>query len=268
MRALIVVAVLLWSGPCLAASALCPEPLRVFVDRNFAPYSAYSAEEDALQGSDVLLMQRLATTLGCETDLTFMPWVRGLHALSTGALDILPFASFTEERAAYAYFTRPYRNESVGYLVRRGEVGSIDARIDGLGEDVRVGVQRGTQWGSVVDASIAPARAQGRVVEFTDIGAGIQMLLSGRIDAVLGEVGANLAAARDLGVDHRVTAHPNVLVRNPVHLMLSRRTFTPADARRVDRALGAVMQSAAYRALFGATALARPAQQEPPQPIE
>jgi len=95
----------------MQAYAACPSPLRMAYNNDWLPY--VQLVDDIVTGTDIELIRTLAVRLGSSLQLIKMSEQRALQQLQQGELDLIFAASYTEERAAYAYFSLPYRQENI-----------------------------------------------------------------------------------------------------------------------------------------------------------
>lgn len=205
----------------------------------WAPYQV--AGENGPEGLDIELVRRIAARAGCEVEFKRMPWARLLKSIQRGDIDGAMAAARNAERAAYAYFTKPYRNETVGLMVRKSDEAIRD--MDSLREIVasgrEIGMWRDYYYGETVEALKSdPETADGfRVMDQgTTL---LRMLAAGRFDAVLGDPVADTDTAKDLGITDKIRVHDLTVYRTPVHLMLSKKSVGKATVNRIDEAISA-----------------------------
>lgn len=112
--ALLTLAVLLSS---LARAGNCPAQLRMAYNTSWLPYIEVTDEE--VRGTDVQLIRRTLQQAGSSLQLRYVPESRAIQMLRQGEIDLLFAASYTKERAEYAWFSQPYRREQNAVLVHR-----------------------------------------------------------------------------------------------------------------------------------------------------
>jgi polar amino acid transport system substrate-binding protein len=96
-------------------------------------YRDYRRGVPILTGFDVEIERALACILGVEILLPETAWNEHLAALADGTADIAAGATENEARAAYAYFSRPYRSETDVLVLPRGASGRYPFRtVDGM----------------------------------------------------------------------------------------------------------------------------------------
>lgn len=242
-----------------ADEGACGKPLVIHADDNMAPYSVRGGT-GAMSGLDVTFVKTVLARAGCKGTFIFTSWKRALHDLTDGHMDMVPFASHTKAREAYAYFSLPYRMEMVGLILRRGE----DARYpvksveDFARLKMRVGYERGTFRGDAFEAFRKTPQAASVVYETKGTLQGLRMLVAGRLDAVIEDPVVALAMAKELRIVDKIDVAPFHLIEDPVHFMFSRKTVSPAVVARIDQAIAALRQTRFYRDLYGPAALPAP----------
>ena len=94
----------------------CPVPLAISFHDDWYPY--IFGKDTSYAGTDYDFINTIANALGCEVSVAKMPEKRGHRDLAQGLSHVLLAATVTEQRAQYAYFSAPYRQEimSVFYL--------------------------------------------------------------------------------------------------------------------------------------------------------
>ncbi len=91
--------------------------LRVGIHKGSLPF-VYRNDRDELVGLDMELVYALARDLGVGLELAAIDWGEAVTSLDSGRIDLLAGGiSITPERALLAAFTRPYVEETPGFLV-------------------------------------------------------------------------------------------------------------------------------------------------------
>ena len=244
--------------PSLSAKPMvaCDRLLSVRASEAYAPFSMKSVGGSAV-GLDNTFIARVLDSIGCKYRFVFLPWKRSLYAIKTGDLDILPSASFTKERTAYGWFSRPYRNDVSGFLVRRGEARKFNIHDldDVVKYDLRIGHVRSAYRGEEFKKFVSNPENQQHVIDLPRAEMGISLLINGRIDMLIGIPEASYMQAKIRSLDDKVEIHPFVLGKEPVRLMYSRQTMSPELVRRIDAAIERETKFAWYRDLYGEKAV-------------
>lgn len=169
-----------------------------------------------------------------------MPWVRILLALQKGTLDVATSAGWTEERNAFAYFSKSYRDAEMAVFVRRGEVDRYPlARLADITKiEFTLGVIVGYHYNDEVDELMKNPAFAARVDGAVDYRTNIRKLVHGRLDGYLAEdVNVMVAEANILSLGDKVERHPMPVSGDELHLMFSRKTVDPAIVSKMDAAI-------------------------------
>ena len=113
-----------WAGPKNEPPP--PPPLTVVLDDNYPPYSFRNAQ-GALQGILPDLWTLWEKKTGQRARLEAMDWVRALKKMEEGDADVLDTVFYTEERAQYLAFSKPYAEIRVPVFNQKDLGGLKDA---------------------------------------------------------------------------------------------------------------------------------------------
>lgn len=105
----------MWSQIVVAAE--CPAQLRMAYNASWRPY--IEVTDEVVRGSDIDLIRQLLSQVNSRLQLQFVPEKRAMHMLQQGQVDILFAASYTPQRAEFAWFSDAYRKEQNVVLVHR-----------------------------------------------------------------------------------------------------------------------------------------------------
>ena len=202
------------------------------------PYAYYDAQNN-FTGIDADMTRAIFKEAGCTlVALGPKPAVRNLALFEKGEIDLMTCASLTPARLAFARFSLPYRDETVGLFVLADS--AIDYRAilsfkDFLGRPLALLAPKAGWYGAEFEQQLGYLKASGRLSQFIDYAQGIRMLAAGRAGFILGDAaGIEHAAARQ-GV--KVQPLPFWLVEAKVHLMFNRATIGQDDVQRIDGAI-------------------------------
>lgn len=115
----LVVRFTLWWLVCATQTAwavsACPPFLTMAYNSSWQPYIDVTDEQ--VSGTDVRFIQQLLAANQMTLKFAYIPEKRALQQLQQGGIDLLFGASYTAERASYAYFSKPYRQEQNAVVV-------------------------------------------------------------------------------------------------------------------------------------------------------
>jgi polar amino acid transport system substrate-binding protein len=224
-------------------------------------YREYRRGGPVLTGFDVEIERALARVLGVEIVLTDMAWEEHGAALAAGSADIAAGATYSPERDRYAYFSKPYRQETDVLVLRRGASSryrfvNVEQMLDEFVRlRFRLGVIAGfTYADQKINDFIADPSHGDLIVKVGDDVRNLQNLLDGRIDGFIADriVAATVAWRRQRSGE--VEEYP-LRVSTDIHFMLSRASQSPAMLARLNGAIDEIKRSGEFQQIADAYAL-------------
>src|SRR5882762_7819564 len=156
---------------------LSTKKIRVAVDVANPPFGILDKNGQP-DGSDVAVARQLAKDLGAELEFVQVPSTGRIPALLAGRADVtIASISVTADRAKAVMYCHP--NGALSIVIFGPEGVAIKTPADLVGK--RIGITRATLEEATVP-KMAPTGTN--IVWFDEIGATIQALLSGQVDAV------------------------------------------------------------------------------------
>ena len=151
--------------------------LRVAIDVGNPPFGILDKDGQP-DGSDVAVARQMAKDLGAEIEFVQVPSTGRIPALLAGRADVtIASISVTADRAKAVMFCNP--DGALQIVIFGPQSTNIKAPADLVGK--RIGITRAT----LEEATVPKMAPQGtNIVWFDEIGATIQALLSGQVDAV------------------------------------------------------------------------------------
>jgi len=239
----------------------CPDTFRVGASDDYEPFS-YIGADGKLTGLDLRFVEQILGEAGCDPQFLVMPFPRAVVELAAGRLDMMMFASVTAERQNFAHFSAPYRNETAGLIIRADDQGGYP--ITEIGDLLKLNLllahDVGTYCGDAFEAFLNNPEAKKNTVQVSSSKQSLEMLLKGRINAIVEAPAAVFALAETLGVRDQIAEHPFLLWSEPVHFMFSRKTVSPELVAEIDAVLADAVQTSEYTSQFGSMSVGRPAQ--------
>ena len=168
--------------------------LRVGWD-DWPPYIV--SKDGQFHGLEYDLLKTTADAAGCDLHMSRVPWVRALHMLSDGSLDLLYGAGYSKERDEFAQYSVPYRQEQFVLVTKaeaRNQTGSVSLydwiqSVVAHGGKRYLGLFRGNSYGEKMQRILEDS-ADG--VELVHLGSNeqmIEMLIRNRLDGFILEDG-------------------------------------------------------------------------------
>lgn len=153
--------------------------------------------EDGYSGRDIDLINLLSDKLGVTINFAPCEWIRCLEMVKAGKIDILTSVSHLPEREAFIHYIQPaYSTGYVVFWVPKGRATSINRYEDLLA--LSIGKEKGAMLYKRVDEN-----PNINIYESADFSSLLKMLVSGRIDTVMG---ANVATSHLVEQSHYADA--------------------------------------------------------------
>ncbi len=151
--------------------------LRVAIDVGNPPFGVLGKDGQP-DGSDVAVARQMAKDMGAELEFVQVPSTGRIPALLAGRANVtIASISVTADRAKAVMFCNP--DGALSIVIFGPESVAIKTPADLVGK--RIGITRAT----LEEATVPKMAPEGtKIVWFDDIGATIQALLSGQVDAV------------------------------------------------------------------------------------
>ncbi len=179
---------------------------------------------DKASGLDMEILDAVVSGAGCtlkHTDKEF-PWKRLLAFVENGKLDLASGASFTKERAKFAYFIGPYRSEYLALFVKKGNSAKykISRFSDIESMDFKVGINLGASYGPMANAVLKKIGARTQPIHDSKLNR--KKVLMGRIDGYLSYLPDEPMELKKMGFD--IEMHPMPLINTgDIYIMLSKK---------------------------------------------
>ena len=229
------------------AWAACSKPYTM-VTEEWPPYSIGGKTQSGL---DVELAQAIFREAGCTLYIgDAIPTVRRLLLFRQGKFDLMLAASITPERRAFAYFSNPYRFESVGLFTLAENIEQF-RNVDNFEEFVkrsdRLLVPKVGWYGPDYARHYGGLKAAGRLAEFGTLAQGINMLRAKRAPLLMNDIAAASYQARIDNLEIRQL--PFLVLHAPVHLMLSKASTTADDLAQINAAIARLEKSGSLQTI-------------------
>jgi len=217
------------------------------------PYQYVEESEgvSTLTGLDVKLLKAYMKEAGYSVKYDAVPWQQHQQELKDGTRDIAAGATWTAERAKYAYFSVPYRNEvNVLYVLKSAPEFMFKDISDFLNkikqQKMRLGVIEGFIYADPrINAYIAdPAHAH-LIVKVGDDQHNLTNLLDHKIDGFLADqiVGSTVAWRGHYNADIKQIM---LGISTPIHFMFSKKTTSPEVVKQMNQAIVKLKESGGF----------------------
>ncbi|RPH41335.1 MAG: hypothetical protein EHM86_04255, partial [Desulfobulbaceae bacterium] len=168
--------------------------LRSASELDYPPFALVAADGSA-DGFSVDLLKAVVKAAGLEINFTIGPWADIKEQLAHRQLDVLPLVSYSPERDTVYDFTAPYLRMHGIVFVRKGET-NIRSLADLKDKEVLV------MRGDTAHEYALKTGISDRLILTEDYGKAMQLLTSGRHDAVLMQQLVGLMLLKNLGISN------------------------------------------------------------------
>lgn len=232
--------------------AQCQKKMFLIAWNGYEPF-LYQNENKEVTGLDTIVIKNVFDRAGCKYQFIEMPWKRSLLEIKQGNLDMLPTASITDERKKYALFSDEYRDEEYRIIIRKGEAKEwpLKKLSDIVSLKMRILVELGAWLGDEYNAARKKENFEQLLLKMPLVDhRALKMLLASHVDGLIMEPPTAKFKAMELGNLDRIDVHPYIVNADPVYFMFSKKTVSPKDIEKINKALLEYKNTAEYKALY------------------
>ncbi|MBF0496810.1 MAG: amino acid ABC transporter substrate-binding protein [Deltaproteobacteria bacterium] len=213
----------------------------------WAPYQ-YRDDKGRLTGLDIELISAISKKVNVKLEFKEISWKRHLVELEQGTMDIATSASKTAGREKFAFFSDPYRKETVTLFVRRGESGKYHFKTlsDLVGSNFRLGITSGYFYGKDFAQLMKNPNFVKHTEEASDDPGNYKKLLANRIDGFLSDQAVTAVGIRKEGLEGKIEIHPMYITSEDIFFMFSRKSVKPDMVGIFNTGLKALKASGSY----------------------
>jgi len=203
----------------------------------FPPYSYF--QDQAWQGSRVVLSQRLAAKLNCKVAYLDVPFGRALKLIEQGELDFIFNLTKTESRNKTMLFLTPHQLEVlvVGMHKSYPEWLGLSSLAELQRFPGRIALTTGSYLGVEVEKIRSNPKYAKNFIDVADRRAKNELVLKGRAQAVIEERDYLRYAIENFPNYQNLLITPLVLSESPVYLALSRKSKLFARQDEITQAI-------------------------------
>lgn len=202
------------------------------------PYQFHNNKGE-LTGVDIEVFNLIAKQAELSVTYVEMPWQRHLMYIENGMLDIAFGASYTKERGQTAYFSLPYRKESVNLFVKQGTAQSIKLTklSDLIDSQYLIGVENGYYYGEEYEKLKVLPEFMSQINAVLDIEQNVKMLLKGHIDGFLADPITMQSFVEKYKFQGEFETHSLPIYQSDIFIMLSKKTCSIDDLAKINTAI-------------------------------
>lgn len=202
------------------------------------PYQ-YHNNHSELVGLDIDAFNAIMKRADLSFSIAEIPWKTHLHFIKTGKVDLAMGASKTAERAEYAYFTEPYRQETVNLFVKKGHSDSIkmNSLKDLINSDYILGVESGYYYGEEYAKLINQYDFKENIIEAIDLEQNVSLFLKGHLDGLLVDPNTMHAFIKKYQLLDQFEAHPLPIYSDDIVIMVSKKSVDKSVVEKLNNAI-------------------------------
>lgn len=195
----------------------------------------YEQENGAIAGLEVDILTEALKRVDCR--LVFQSralWKRHISSSRSGDFDVIYSAAYSRDWTEWGYYSKPYRLEATRVFVHRDRPLADTKTLAALAK-VELAALKGAFYGNEIDDFVA--RHKARITLTMGSPQLARLLVTGRVDAVIGDHRSIPFGARLVDGGHLIVEHPLSVSTTPVHFLFSK---SSVDKAFVDRFNGAL----------------------------
>ena len=202
------------------------------------PYQ-YHNKDRQLVGLDIDSFSAIMAAAELSFTTAEIPWKTHLHFIHTGKIDIAMGASWSKERQEYAYFSIPYRKETVKLFVKKGNAKNIYLRTlsDLVDSPYIVGVESGYYYGKKYQALIKTSGFQSNVSEVIDLEQNVTLLMEGYLDGFLVDPNTMQSFVKKYQMQNEFEQHSLNIYSADIFIMLSKKSSNIDTLGKINQAI-------------------------------
>lgn len=220
------------------------------------PPNQFLDSSNKAKGIDITLTRAIFAQAEIPIEFQFYPWKRTVFLLESGEIDVAMSAGYTEARSKFVWFTSEvYRTGYNSLFIRatdkqRFQPYSTLAAM--RGSEIKIGATIGTSYSNEYEKLLKGNgfKRQLNLVERDTTN--FELLVKGRIDAVLASETIGLRIISHMGVSDDIVLHMHLYSPEQAEtfLMLSKKSVDAAIVARVDKAIKALKDSGEYDSIL------------------
>jgi polar amino acid transport system substrate-binding protein len=202
------------------------------------PYQYYNKSRQ-LVGLDIDSFNAIMVEAKLNFTTAEIPWKTHLHFIRTGKMDLAMGASWSKNREEFAYFSAPYRTETVKLFVKKGNAKNIHLRhlSDLQGSKYILGVESGYYYGEDYEKLFNTVGFQGNISEVIDLEQNVTLLMKGHLDGFLVDPNTMQSFVKKYQMENEFEQHSLHIYGADIFIMLSKKTLNADTLNKINRAI-------------------------------
>ena len=250
--ALYSVAVLLFAVKCVSATELrtarasnsCELTLGM---SNWFPYQSLSSTNEP-SGLQIQLLEQIAAEAGCHLRFKSITFPAGLKEIEQGKIDFMMNATVSENRRSFAYFSVPYRSEFLLLYSTKQYLGKChNLTLEELIRDgFRLGVQPQLVYGPELTKIQNNPQLNKQLLYVDDNVQHVGLVKKEHLDGIIDDPVVVSYRSTVNTTGNILSACPIQISSSPVSFIFSKKSVTPAQVEKFNRAISKIRESNDY----------------------
>ena len=217
------------------------------------PPFQYEDETKQLTGFDIELITTIMENAGLKVSYRNTPWKRLLFEVQSGRMDMAGAASKTKEREEFAFFTNPYRKETIVLFVQKGQSHKYKFKtLEQLTKsNFKLGVANGYYYGEKYAELIKNPIFKGKVQTVNKDELNIRKLMKNRIDGFLMEPVAATAMLKKLSLLDKAEILPVPIYSDNIFAIFSKASTSTEVVKKFNKSLKELKANGKYDQIVG-----------------
>lgn len=214
----------------------------------FEPYSYI--KNNQLVGIDIDLSRKIFESIGAEVKFDKINWSKSLELIKEEDLDFLISATHTQQREKYAFFSLPYRHESLSIILLKNPRIIINFRTpQGLitsirNKNFRIGTVNSYAYPEIVVNNFIKQTAKIKADSSQEL---VQAMYDNKIDGFITDTNEARAIVRN---SNSRLSDLRTGMRTPIRLMLSKKKFDNEDVKKINSIIRSLLKSKFYQKII------------------
>ncbi len=213
----------------------------------------YLNEKGETVGINLEFTRAVAKAMNCEMSFPiYANWKDLLNAIKQGEVDVVGNATFTQERAEFAYFSKPYRQDVYAiYVLANSYPKFASMNFESLKvHGFRLALTEKYIYGIDIDSWIKDERYKSLLRFTKKTEDSYRLLLNGEVDGVIEDPFVVSFNIRTLKIEQELRSLPIQAFGLPVSYMFSKKTVTAKRVEQFNEALENVLAMPAYHSIW------------------
>jgi polar amino acid transport system substrate-binding protein len=202
------------------------------------PYQ-YHNKDRQLVGLDIDSFNAIMAKAKLSFTTAEIPWKTHLHFLKMGKMDLAMGASWSKDREVFAYFSHPYRKETVQLFVKKGNAKNVQLRTlsDLVGSQYMLGVESGYYYGKNYEKLINTPAFKANISEVIDLEQNVTLLMKGYLDGFFVDPNTMQSFIQKYHMEDEFEPHPLEIYSANIFIILSKQSSDVETLNKINKAI-------------------------------